>query len=144
MIDCGEGTYGQMVRFFGKSKYEEVLANINAIYVSHIHADHHIGIIGVLQGRKAALKSLNREHKPLKLLAPVQLYPWLSFYDRYFEDISGEFQFISNAELVSTIRKFSIVPRYYLEEIKIIYLKFFSYTTDIHWILKSMRKLLKP
>lgn len=133
-----------MVRFFGKSKYEEVLANINAIYVSHIHADHHIGIIGVLQGRKAALKSLNREHKPLKLLAPVQLYPWLSFYDRYFEDISGEFQFISNAELVSTIRKFSIVPRYYLEEIKIIYLKFFSYTTDIHWILKSMRKLLKP
>lgn len=101
LMDCGEGTYGQLVRFYGRSKCDEVLANIDAIYVSHIHADHHIGIIGVLQGRKAALRNLNREHKPLKLLAPVQLYPWLSFYDRYFEEIKTEFEFISNSQLVS-------------------------------------------
>ncbi|XP_045476586.1 ribonuclease Z, mitochondrial isoform X2 [Harmonia axyridis] len=102
LMDCGEGTYGQLVRFYGRSKCDEVLANIDAIYVSHIHADHHIGIIGVLQGRKAALRNLNREHKPLKLLAPVQLYPWLSFYDRYFEEIKTEFEFISNSQLLQT------------------------------------------
>ncbi|XP_044758744.1 ribonuclease Z, mitochondrial isoform X2 [Coccinella septempunctata] len=102
LIDCGEGTYGQIVRFYGRSKSDEVLANINAIYVSHIHADHHIGIIGILQGRKAALKSLNREHKPVKLFAPVQLYPWLTFYDRYLEDIQSEYKYISNSELLHT------------------------------------------
>lgn len=42
-MDCGEGTFGQIVRFYGKDKLKEVVKNLKAIYVSHLHADHHLG-----------------------------------------------------------------------------------------------------
>ncbi|KAB0794016.1 hypothetical protein PPYR_13636 [Photinus pyralis] len=97
LLDCGEGTFGQLVRFFGPDKSDEVLANIKAIFVSHLHADHHIGLIGVLQGRRRALNRLQKFSTPaVHLLAPKQILTWLNFYDRYFEDISQEFNLISN------------------------------------------------
>ncbi|KAL3273587.1 hypothetical protein HHI36_015020 [Cryptolaemus montrouzieri] len=102
LLDCGEGTYGQIVRFFGKSKCDEVLSSLKAVYISHIHADHHIGLIGVLQNRRRALKHLNMEHEPVILLAPIQLYSWLSFYDHFFERIKDEYEFVSNSDLLYT------------------------------------------
>ncbi|CAH0564098.1 unnamed protein product [Brassicogethes aeneus] len=100
LLDCGEGTYGQLVRFYGKNNCDQVLANINAIYVSHLHADHHIGLIGVLQGRKRALNSLNMKKGPLYLFAPKQILAWLQFYDRFFENIRNEFHLIPNGDLL--------------------------------------------
>lgn len=100
LIDCGEGTYGQLVRFFGKKAAQEVLANIKAVYVSHLHADHHIGLIGLLQGRHRALRSLGMKQSPALLFAPKQILAWLSFYDRCFENIGSEFELIPNADLV--------------------------------------------
>lgn len=43
LLDCGEGTAGQLVRFYGKAASDEVYRKLKAIYVSHLHADHHIG-----------------------------------------------------------------------------------------------------
>lgn len=100
IIDCGEGTFGQIIRFFGKSKAYEILANINAIYVSHLHADHHIGLLGMLQGRENALKLLKRPLKPVYLLAPIQILAWLNFYDKCFEDIQNLYTLIPNTDLV--------------------------------------------
>lgn len=101
LLDCGEGTFGQLVRFFGPEKSDQVLSNIKAIFVSHLHADHHIGLIGVLQGRRKALNRLQKlSTSPVHLLAPKQILTWLNFYDRYFEDISQEFNLISNDSLL--------------------------------------------
>lgn len=101
LLDCGEGTYGQIVRFFGPEKVDEILANINAVYISHLHADHHIGLVGLLQGRKRAIKTLRVYRDPVMLFAPKQILAWLNFYDRYFEEITADFELISNLELVS-------------------------------------------
>lgn len=39
MMDCGCGSYEQMVRFF-HDKVETELAKIKMIFISHIHLDH--------------------------------------------------------------------------------------------------------
>lgn len=43
LLDCGEGTFGQIIRFYGKEKANEILKKLKAVYISHLHADHHIG-----------------------------------------------------------------------------------------------------
>ena len=43
LLDCGEGTYGQLVRLQGEQRAAETLRRLGAIYISHLHADHHIG-----------------------------------------------------------------------------------------------------
>lgn len=40
LLDCGEGTFGQLCRHYGE-KIDQILCNIAAVFVSHIHADHH-------------------------------------------------------------------------------------------------------
>lgn len=42
LIDCGEGTQIQLI------KYNFSLLKINAIFISHIHGDHYLGLVGLL------------------------------------------------------------------------------------------------
>lgn len=88
IFDAGEGTWGQIVRFFGvegsnsgdgdgdgdgrqreeKKRQEEgetaydVLRTLKCIFISHIHADHHAGL-----GRILALRAKVRRLSPLSL-----------------------------------------------------------------------------
>ncbi|GBP34958.1 Zinc phosphodiesterase ELAC protein 2 [Eumeta japonica] len=103
ILDCGEGTYGQLVRFYGPKKVNDFLRSLQAIYVSHLHADHHIGLIGLLQARRDALEELKQETalEPLLLLAPGQIISWLSLYDQQFEKIRDDFMLIPNQNLLS-------------------------------------------
>ena len=56
LFDCGEGSQRQMVRF-GTG------FTVDAVFFTHFHADHYLGIIGFLR----TLGMMGREH-------PVQLY----------------------------------------------------------------------
>jgi ribonuclease BN (tRNA processing enzyme) len=42
LLDCGENTYGQLYRHYGKEKTAEMLSNLRAVFLSHLHADHHM------------------------------------------------------------------------------------------------------
>ncbi|XP_046959324.1 ribonuclease Z, mitochondrial isoform X2 [Vanessa cardui] len=102
LMDCGEGTFGQLVRFFGPKKVNAFLRTLKAIYISHLHADHHIGLIDVLQARRQALEEIDKEapEAPVYLLAPGQIVSWLSIYDKEFERIRDEFTLIPNQDLL--------------------------------------------
>ncbi|XP_063361826.1 ribonuclease Z, mitochondrial [Cydia amplana] len=100
LLDCGEGTFGQLVRFYGPRKVDGLLRTLKAIYISHLHADHHIGLIGVLQARAAALANAPEKNTPLLLLAPGQIVTWLTMYDSQFEKIDTEFTLIPNQNLM--------------------------------------------
>jgi ribonuclease Z len=100
ILDCGEGTFGQIIRFYGHDKAYQILSKTKAIYISHLHADHHLGLIGLLQGRRKALQKLNQECEPLYLFAPAQIMWWLDFYDKCFENIEEEFVLVPNGELL--------------------------------------------
>lgn len=57
LLDTGEGTWGQMARHFGLDKNDEnsawhVLRDLKCIFVSHMHADHHIGLAQILAKRQ--------------------------------------------------------------------------------------------
>lgn len=43
VMDCGEGTYGTLTRMYSTAGCEQVLREIKMLYVSHLHADHHLG-----------------------------------------------------------------------------------------------------
>lgn len=54
MLDCGEGTYGQLVKLLGAADSDRVLRTLAAVYISHKHVDHHIGFIQLLLARRQA------------------------------------------------------------------------------------------
>ncbi|XP_052893807.1 ribonuclease Z, mitochondrial [Anopheles moucheti] len=97
LLDCGEGTVGQIWRFFGKTHAEAVLRSIKAVYISHLHADHHLGLIGLLQARK---KLFGDNCERLTLLAPEQISYWLRLYDCRFETIHKDYRLVKNADLL--------------------------------------------
>ncbi|KAJ5872941.1 uncharacterized protein N7529_005294 [Penicillium soppii] len=49
LLDCGENTLGQMKRVFEPEQLREVLQNMRMIWISHLHADHHLGTASVIK-----------------------------------------------------------------------------------------------
>ena len=58
LFDCGEGTQRQLIRSIG-------LADLDAIFLTHLHADHWLGIPGLVR----TLELRGRE-KPLDIYGP--------------------------------------------------------------------------
>lgn len=72
MIDCGEGTQQQMLRY--GIKYHK----IDYIFISHLHGDHFFGLIGLLSSM-----NLNGRKKTLKLFGPKNLLDILDLQFKY-------------------------------------------------------------
>ncbi|TSD66651.1 ribonuclease Z [Inquilinus sp. KBS0705] len=62
LVDCAEGTQQQMLRFDVKA------ARIDHIFISHLHGDHYLGLVGLLSSMH-----LNGRKKTLKVFGPPQL-----------------------------------------------------------------------
>lgn len=60
LIDCGEGTYGQIRVLFGPEECEKVLLNLGAIFVTHSHQDHMNGLFLVIGKRIEAFRKLGK------------------------------------------------------------------------------------
>jgi ribonuclease Z len=48
LFDCGENTLGQLKRVLG-DELPEVLRDLKVIWISHLHADHHLGTASVIK-----------------------------------------------------------------------------------------------
>ncbi|KAI0305153.1 hypothetical protein B0F90DRAFT_1701754 [Multifurca ochricompacta] len=78
LLDAGEGTWGQMARYFGadsarSSNVWQALRGLKCIFISHAHADHHAGLAKILAMRKQLNPSPT---DPLYLVStlPIHLY----------------------------------------------------------------------
>lgn len=49
LLDCGENTLGQLKRVFTPDELAEVLHDLKLIWISHLHADHHLGTTSVIK-----------------------------------------------------------------------------------------------
>ncbi|MGF7080497.1 ribonuclease Z [Mucilaginibacter sp. UYCu711] len=74
LIDCGEGTQQQMLRFDVRA------SRIDHIFISHLHGDHYLGLVGLLSSLH-----LNGRKKPLKLFGPPQLMEIIDLQFKYSE-----------------------------------------------------------
>ncbi len=72
LIDCGEGTQQQMLRFDVKP------GKIDHIFISHLHGDHYLGLIGLLSSMH-----LNGRKKPIKLFGPPDLLKIINVHFEY-------------------------------------------------------------
>lgn len=100
LLDCGEGTYGQIVRFYGHERAQEVVRHLKAIFISHLHADHHIGLIGLLLARTRAMAESSEPFPALRLFAPEQIQSYLSFYHSRIEPIKDSYTLVRNLLLL--------------------------------------------
>lgn len=62
LMDCGEGTQMQMIRYKIKKN------KINHIFISHLHGDHYFGLIGLITSY-----SLNNRQQDLHIYSPKGL-----------------------------------------------------------------------
>ena len=46
LLDCGHGTYGQILHLYGPEKTKEILRKLKFVFLSHGHADHHMVCVG--------------------------------------------------------------------------------------------------
>ncbi len=89
LIDCGEGTQQQMLRFDVKP------GKIDHIFISHLHGDHYLGLIGLLSSMH-----LNGRKKPMQLFGPPDLkkiidlhfeYSWTTLnYEIHFHPLQAD------------------------------------------------------
>ncbi|CAN9493080.1 unnamed protein product [Ophioblennius macclurei] len=98
LLDCGEGTFGQLCRHYG-DQVDHILCRISTVFISHLHADHHTGLLMLLYQRERALRAAGKPVGPVILMAPVQIMSWLNQYHHSCQEILGHINLIPNKVL---------------------------------------------
>ncbi|KAH7472645.1 Zinc phosphodiesterase ELAC protein 2 [Phytophthora ramorum] len=93
MLDCGEGSLGQMYRYAGgdAKRLQELVDRLKCVWISHNHADHHLGLLRLLSHRAD-----NADTEPLLLIGPTALRFWLDEYAALDPMVRGKYAFVEN------------------------------------------------
>jgi ribonuclease Z len=82
LLDCGEGTQRQMQRSTG-------LVQVDEIYVTHLHADHYLGLPGLMK-----TYDLQGRERPLRILGPRGLRELFASLRRILGRISYDVELV--------------------------------------------------
>ena len=94
LLDCGEGSLSQIYRCFPQKIADEIILDLKAIFISHIHGDHHLGLVSVLQKREHLLARLPKEERTslrdgtTLVIAPKYNINWMRRYGEMLEKLS--------------------------------------------------------
>jgi ribonuclease Z len=94
MLDCGEGTWFQLMRLIPPA-YDSAMdislawsKILSVIWISHLHADHHLGLMSIiLQRRKWLQLDNSSSFIPVFVIAPLLV---LKFLDEITKDVMPE------------------------------------------------------
>ncbi|KUJ12700.1 tRNA processing endoribonuclease-like protein Trz1 [Mollisia scopiformis] len=80
LLDAGENTLGQLKRVLG-DELPAVLRDLKAIWISHLHADHHLGTTSVIRAWAEATKcdEATKDNK-LLMASHRDMHRWLAEY----------------------------------------------------------------
>jgi ribonuclease Z len=82
LVDCGEGAQRQMINSTG-------LVQVDDIYVTHFHADHYLGLPGLLK-----TYDLLERQAPLRIVGPTGLHELFGALQRIFGRLRYEVELI--------------------------------------------------
>jgi len=80
MLDTGEGSLAQMIRRYGINRVDEQLMALKLVWISHIHADHHVGLPRILTSRQEAFERRGLEAPVIPIVGPRPLRRFLDLY----------------------------------------------------------------
>lgn len=86
LFDCGEGSQRQMQRSTG-------LVHLDEIYLTHYHADHYLGLPGLLK-----TYDLQARERPLRIVGPRGLHGLFGVLGRIFGKLSYDVELVELAE----------------------------------------------
>ena len=106
LLDCGDGTLSQIYRCFGKEKGDDIITNLQAVFISHHHCDHNLGLLSILERRSKLFGGSART----RVLGPTAVGKWLKEYKRTCENADFLFYDCANfADSLSAVH-FQTVP----------------------------------
>jgi len=82
MLDCGEGSYFQLLHHYGAEKTRDILKGLKVIYITHIHTDHHAGLLQMIRERDRVMEEEGLEDDPLFLLIPYICGTWINNFSQ--------------------------------------------------------------
>nr|CAD2187565.1 unnamed protein product [Meloidogyne enterolobii]CAD2206719.1 unnamed protein product [Meloidogyne enterolobii] len=87
LIDCGEATYGQLLALFGPSNIDQFLTKLNAIFITHAHLDHILGVFHIISRRIEAFEKQEIPYVPLVVCHDVSFLHLCNTYSEIFLDL---------------------------------------------------------
>mmetsp|Transcript_20879 Transcript_20879/g.28857 ORF Transcript_20879/g.28857 Transcript_20879/m.28857 type:complete len:173 (-) Transcript_20879:588-1106(-) len=77
LMDCAEGSYGQLFDHFGtKERVSEVILNTRCVFITHLHGDHQLGILRFIKERENLLTEHDENNK-LYVVIPTPMMKWM-------------------------------------------------------------------
>lgn len=93
LLDAGENTLGTIQRHFPSTNVSRIFKDLKMVYLSHLHADHHLGIVSIL---REWLKHHKDDEEIIYVITPWQ-------YNRFI----NEWFLVEETELLNRIRYIS-------------------------------------
>lgn len=111
LFDCGEGSLSQIYRCFGKQAGDDIVRNITGVFISHIHGDHHLGLMSILSKVEELNGSkLAKENIPL-VIGPKVYGDWLKRYSKNCQQVS--FRFVDCESLLESEKEMRVTKTLY-------------------------------
>uniref|UniRef100_A0A8R1TJ73 ribonuclease Z n=1 Tax=Onchocerca volvulus TaxID=6282 RepID=A0A8R1TJ73_ONCVO len=103
LIDCGEGTYGQLRTLFGDEVSEDLLLKLNAVFITHGHQDHYHGIFTIVHCRKEVFLKRGIAYKPLIVAAGSHVLKVFRDVDRSFASYTKDMHIVDISKILWTL-----------------------------------------
>ena len=97
LLDAGAGTWNQLLHLIPPSNHLAYMQSfsielqwallIKVIWISHPHADHHLGLIRIIQERYSLLQRHNFQLPPVIIIAPFSVWRFLEECCEIFPDL---------------------------------------------------------
>ena len=123
-MDAGEGTVGQLWRAFGPAVAARMVRDLKCVWISHTHADHHLGLLSLLAkrppppppppspshakegGDEQQQQQEEQEEQegfapPLLVMGPERLRNWLAEYSAVDGAVRGKYTFVESRDMMS-------------------------------------------